>query len=282
MARAIWSGSISFGLVTVPVGLYSATEDHTVHFHQYQRGTADRIRNKRVNERTGDEVAYGDIVRGHDEGDGQTIIIDPAELDEVAPGRSRSIEVLAFVDLDEIDPIYFQKTYWLAPAKEENSKVYALLAAAMKATNRVAIANFVMRGKQYLCAVRADDGVLSLETLYYADEIRDPHDQLDHLPERQDAKGKEFDMARTLIESMSAPWRPEDYRDTYTDRVRQLIEDKRAGNEVLAESAPPEATEVTDLLEALRRSVEARKGGSSKESNKGSGADSGKRKARAS
>lgn len=261
MPRAIWTGSITFGLVTVPVGLYSATEDHSVHFHQYQRGTTDRIRYQRINERTGEEVAFRDIVRGHDEGDGQTIIIEPSELDEIAPGRSRSIEVTAFVDLDEIDPIYFQKTYWLAPAKEENGKVYALLAAAMAATNRVAIATFVMRGKQYLCAVRSDNRVLSLETLYYADEIRDPHDQLDFLPgpTDTDAGSRELDMARTLIESMGAPWRPEDYRDDYTDRVKQLIDDKRAGNEVVSEAAPPEATEVTDLLEALRRSVEARK-----------------------
>jgi DNA end-binding protein Ku len=259
MARAIWTGSITFGLVTVPVGLFSATEDHTVHFHQYQRGTADRIRYQRVNERTGDEVAYGDIVRGHEEGEGQVILIEPSELDEIAPGRSRSIDVTAFVDLDEIDPIYFQKTYWLAPQKAENGKVYALLVAAMEASNRVAVATFVMRGKQYLCALRAHGGVLALETLYYADEIRDPRAELDNLPERAGASGKELDMARTLIESMSAPWRPEDYTDTYTERVRQLIEDKRAGNEVIAESAPPEATEISDLLEALRRSVEARK-----------------------
>jgi DNA end-binding protein Ku len=259
MPRAIWTGSITFGLVTVPVGLFSATEDHTVHFHQYQRGTTDRIRYQRVNERTGDEVPFSDIVRGHDEGDGQTIIVEPSELDQVAPGRSHSIDVSAFVDLDEIDPIHYQKTYWLAPTKQENEKVYALLAAAMESTNRAAIATFVMRGKQYLCAVRAASGVLSLETLYYGDEIRNPHDSLDHLPESADTSGREFDMARTLIESMSAPWQPEDYQDTYTDRVRRLIEDKRAGNEVVPESAPPEATDVTDLLEALRRSVEARK-----------------------
>jgi DNA end-binding protein Ku len=256
--RSIWTGSITFGLVTVPVGLYSATEDHGVHFHQYQRGTTDRIRYQRVNERTGEEVAFSEIVRGLEE-DGQTVIVEPAELDEIAPGRSRSIDVTAFVDLDEIDPIYFQKTYWLAPAKPENAKVYGLLAAAMEATNRVAIATFVMRNKQYLCAVRAEGGVLSLETLYYADEIREPRQELDHLPERAETDGREFDMARTLIESMSAAWRPEDYRDTFTDKVKQLVEDKRAGNEVITESAPPAATDVTDLLEALRLSVEARR-----------------------
>ncbi len=260
MARAIWTGSITFGLVTVPVGLFSATEDHSVHFHQYQRGTTDRIRNRRVNERTGEEVAYGEIVKGFDTQDGQVVLIEPGELEEIAPGRSRSIDVEAFVDLDEIDPIYFQKTYWLAPAKQENAKVYALLASAMAATNRVAIATFVMRGKQYLAAVRAHGDVLALETLNYADEVRDPAGSLDHLPEAGPTDGREFDMARTLIESMSAQWRPEDYRDTYTDQVRQLIEDKLAGNEVVAASQAPEATEVTDLLEALRRSVEARQG----------------------
>jgi len=274
VARAIWSGSITFGLVTVPVGLYSATEDHSVHFHQYQRGTTDRIRNRRVNERTGEEVPYNEIVKGFDAADGQVVLVEPRELEEIAPGRSRSIDVLAFVDLDEIDPIYFNKTYWLAPAKEENAKVYALLASAMAATNRAAIASFVMRSKQYLAAVRAhEDGrALALETLNYADEVRDPAESLDHLPERGPNSGKELDMARTLIESMSAPWRPEDYRDTYTDQVNELIEAKLAGNEVVAASKPPEATEVTDLLEALRRSVEARQGGGSGGSTSAKGA----------
>lgn len=262
MARAIWTGSITFGLVTVPVGLFSATEDHSVHFHQYQRGTTDRIRNRRVNERTGEEVAYSDIVKGFDTEDGQVVIVEPRELEEIAPGRSRSIDVLAFVDLDEIDPIYFQKTYWLAPAKEENAKVYALLASAMAATNRVAVATFVMRGKQSLAAVRAhaDGRTLTLETLNYADEVRDPAESLDHLPDAGPSTGKELDMARTLIESMSAPWQPEDYRDTYTDQVRELIEAKIEGNEVEPAAAAPVATEVTDLLEALRKSVEARQG----------------------
>jgi DNA end-binding protein Ku len=262
MARAIWTGSITFGLVTVPVGLFSATEDHSVHFHQYQRGTTDRIRNRRVNERTGEEVAFSEIVKGFDTDDGQVVIVEPRELEEIAPGRSRSIDVLAFVDLDEIDPIYFQKTYWLAPAKEENAKVYALLASAMAATNRAAVATFVMRNKQYLAAVRAhtDGRTLTLETLNYADEVRDPAESLDHLPDAGPTDGREFDMARTLIESMSAPWRPEDYRDTYTDQVRELIEAKIEGNEVVAAEAAPAATDVTDLLEALTRSVEARKG----------------------
>ncbi len=174
MARAIWTGSISFGLVSIPVGLFSATDDHTIHFHQFERGTSDRVRNKRVNERTGDEVDFADIVKGADVGDGEHVIVEPEELEAIAPGRSRDLEISDFVDLDEIDPLYFQKTYWLAPTAEQYSRPYALLLAAMTQTNRAAIGTFVMRGKQYLAAIRPDDNVLALETLHFADEVRDP------------------------------------------------------------------------------------------------------------
>jgi DNA end-binding protein Ku len=260
VARAIWSGSISFGLVNIPVELYSATEDHTVHFNQFERGTSDRIRYKRVNERTGDEVDYADIVKGHDVGGGEYVIVEPEELDEIAPGRSRTIDITAFVDLDEIAPVFFQKTYWLGPAKSEYLRPYGLLAQAMAKTNRAGIAKFVMRGKQYLTALRADEGVIALETLYFADEIRDPQKMLDEVTEVKAARGKELTMATSLIESMSEPWRPEDYRDTYTERVNELVEDKQKGRETVTEAAPPEATEITDLMEALRRSVEGVKG----------------------
>ena len=259
MPRAIWTGSISFGLVSIPVGLYSATEDHTVHFNQFQRGTADRIRYRRVNERTGEEVDYADIVKGRDVGGGEYVIVEPEELAAIAPGRSRSIDINAFVDLDEIDPIHFQRTYWLAPAGEQYERPYALLLEAMARTNRAGIATFVMRGKEYLTALRADDDVLALETLYFADEIRDPT-RLD-LPEKTAARGKELDMATGLIESMSAPWRPEDYRDTYSERVEKLIEDKRRGRETVSEAEPPEPTEMADLMAALERSVEAARAG---------------------
>ncbi len=127
MARAIWTGSIAFGLVSIPVGVFSATEDHTIHFHQFQRGTSDRVRNKRVNERTGREVEFDEIVKGADVGDGEHVIVEPDELDSVAPGRSRSLEISDFVDLDEIDPIYFNRTYWLAPTGDEYARPYALL-----------------------------------------------------------------------------------------------------------------------------------------------------------
>lgn len=261
MARTIWTGAISFGLVSIPVGLYSATEDHTIHFHQFERGTADRIRYQRVNARTGKEVDYADIVKGRDIGGGDFVIVEPEELEAIAPGRSRSIEITSFVDLDEIDPVYFQKTYWIAPGGEQYTRPYALLAEAMERTNRAGIATFVMRGKEYLAAIRADDGVLALETLLFADEVRKPADALDTLPEHPPARGKELEMATALIESMSQEWRPENYHDTYTERVEQLVEDKRRGHEIVTEAEPQEPTEMSDLLEALQRSVDSVRGG---------------------
>ena len=259
MARAIWTGAISFGLVSIPVGLFSATEDHTIHFHQFERGTSDRIRNQRINERTGKEVEYSDIVKGKEVGDGEYVIVEPEELSDIAPGRSRTIDIQTFVDLDEIDPIYFQKTYWLAPTDERYARPYALLREAMTRTNRAGIATFVMRGKEYLTALRADGDVLALETLFFADEIRD-RSNLD-LPASTKPKGKELDMATGLIEAMSGPWKPEDFRDTYTERVEKLIEDKRKGREVVTEAEPPEPTAMSDLIAALERSVNEARGG---------------------
>ena len=256
MSRPIWTGVISFGLVTVPVGLHSATQTHEVSFHQFQEDTSDRIRYKRVNERTGREVEYDDIVKGAEVGDDKYVLVEPEELDSIAPGRSRSLEIATFVDLDDIDPIYFQKSYYLAPAGKENAKTYALLRQAMEATNKVAIGTFVMRGKEYLAAVRAAEKVLVLETMFFADEIRNPRDVLSTLPRDAKFRGQEVKMAEQLISSMSGPWKPKDYRDTYTDRVKKLIAAKRKGREVVTEAEAPEATNVTDLTEALRRSVE--------------------------
>lgn len=265
MARAIWTGSITFGLVSIPVGVFSATEDHTIHFHQFERGTSDRVRNQRVNERTGKEVEFGDIVKGADVGDGEHVMLESEELDAVAPGRSRSLEIMDFVDLDEIDPIYLQRTYWLAPTAQEYRRPYALLLQAMAETNRVAIGTFVMRNKEYLAAIRADRNVLAMETLFFADEVRDPGEELD-LPRRRTSSGKgdkELAMAVRLIDSMSQAWEPEQYHDSYRDRVSKLIEDKRKGREVVVEAEPAEPTEMSDLLAALERSVNAgrRKGG---------------------
>jgi DNA end-binding protein Ku len=255
MARPIWTGVISFGLVAVPVRMYSATREHEVSFHQFQQGTSDRIRYQRVNERTGKEVDYADIVRGADVGGGQHVILDPDELDSIAPGRSRSLEIHAFVDLDEIDPIFYQKAYYLGPGGEETNRTYALLRDAMTDANRAAIGTLVMRGKEYLTAIRADGDVLVLQTMYFADEVRTADDLAD-IPGKVKLKPTELSMASQLIDSMTSAWKPEEYRDTYTDRVNELIDAKKAGEEITETEAAPEATNVTDLMEVLRRSVE--------------------------
>ncbi|HTU72665.1 MAG TPA: Ku protein [Trebonia sp.] len=259
MARAIWSGVLSFGLVTVPVQLYSATEGHRPSFHQFAEGTADRIRYQRVNERTGDEVGYSDIVKGADVGDGSYVLLEQGELDSVAPGRSRSLDVHMFVDLDEIDAIYFNKTYFLGPGSEEATRAYALLRDAIADCDKAAIASFVMRGKEYLAAVRADSGLLVLETLFYADEVRDPRAEIGNLPGEVRVSSQERRMARQLVESMSGPWAASDYRDTYADRVNDLIEAKKNETEPQPAAGPPATTNVTDLTAALRASVDAAK-----------------------
>ena len=257
MARGIWSGVLSFGLVSVPVVLYPATEAHRPAFHEFEKGTADRIRYQRVNERTGAEVEYSDIVKGADSGDGNYVLLDQDELDSVAPGRSRLLEIHTFVDADDIDPIYFNKTYFLGPGPEETKKPYALLREAMQDSGKAAIATFVMRGKEYLAAVRADDGLLVLETLFFADEVRDPHQQIDDLPGRVELSPQELDMARLLVDAMSGPWKPSDYRDSYTDRVNELIEAKKDKKEYQLADQAPAATNVADLSEALRASLAA-------------------------
>lgn len=268
MARKIWTGSINFGLVTIPVGLYSATEDHTIQFHQYERGTADRVRYRRINERTGDEVEHGDVVKGR-EVNGELITVEPAELEEIAPGRSRTIDITEFVDLDEIDPIFFQKTYWLAPNSKEHNKPYNLLRQAMDRTNQVGIARVVLRGKEYLTAVRADENVLALNTLFFADEIRSPSEVVGEETTSAEASDKELQMAENVIDSMSGEWQPEEFEDTYTARVEQLLNDKSEGRTPTKEQAPPNPTDVIDLTDVLQRSVQ--------ESRRGRGSGSGRK-----
>jgi DNA end-binding protein Ku len=257
MARSIWTGVISFGLVAVPVKIFSATHDHDVSFHQFEKGTSDRIRYQRVNERTGKEVDYADIVKGADVGGGAYVMLDQDELDSVAPGRSRALEILTFIDQADIDPIYYQKTYYLAPGSDETARTYALLRDAMAEADRVAIGTLVMRGKEYLAAIRPDRALLVLETMFFADEIRDPNEELDQLPSRAKTNPKELKIAAQLIESMTGPWKPAEFRDTYTDRVKKLIQAKRKGKEVTMAEEAPEPTNAVDLMTALRASVEA-------------------------
>ncbi|GAA4545806.1 non-homologous end joining protein Ku [Amycolatopsis samaneae] len=258
MARPIWRGALSFGLVTVPVQLFSAIEDHSVRFRQFERGTSDRIRYRRVNERTGKEVAYEDIVKGYETGDGEYVLVERQELDEIAPGRSKTIDVEAFVDLGEVEPMMFDRTYWLGPGKEESDRAYVLLRDALTRSGKAGVAKFVMRGREYLALVRAGPGdILLLDTLHFAADLRDPAEDLPRLPGAVKTRAKELDMAVGLIDAMSEDWRPEEYRDTYTERVRGLVEAKKAGDTVVPGAEPGEPTKVVDLFEALSRSVES-------------------------
>lgn len=233
MARPIWSGALNFGLVTVPVELYSATEDHTIHFRQFDRETSDRIRYRRVNERTGKEVPYEDIVKGYELDDGEYVLVDREELEQIAPGKSRTIDIEAFVDLGQIDPMFFQKSYWLAPAEAEFNRAYGLLIEAMAKTTAPG-------SPPSSCGARSTWRPCGRVTkcwhwtpLHFAADIRDPAEELRKLPEPAPARGKEVEMAVSLIESMSEDWQPGEFRDTYTERVRQLIEDKKEGRDEL-------------------------------------------------
>ncbi|MBY8883051.1 non-homologous end joining protein Ku [Actinacidiphila acidipaludis] len=279
MARPVWSGVLSLGLVTVPVSMFSAVDEHTVHFHQVERGTSDRVRNQRVNERTGKEVAFDDIVKGYDTGDGGYVTVEADELDEIAPGKSQVLEIDGFVDLTEVEPVYFGRTYYLAPRSEEYAKIYQVLRTALEKSDRAGIATFTMRNKQYLTALRAEPDVMIVQLLHWADEVRDPRDELPDLPRRPNASN-ELDMALQLVEAMSMDWRPGDYHDTYEERVHALVEAKLEGREPPEAEATPEATNVIDLETALRSSIEKAKGGG-RRGGAGGGAKSGSASGRA-
>jgi len=254
MARATWTGFLSFGLVSVPVGLYAATVDQTVHFNQLRKGTSHRIRYKKVDEVTGEEVASADIVNGYDLGDGEFVVVSREELKEAAPGRSETIEISDFVDLDRIDPTFFRQTYYLGPRGKGADRAYALLLQAMQSRKRVGIATLVLRDKEHLVAVRPGKDVLILETMYFADEIRDAHEQIDNLPKDVSFRGRELQVAEQLIESLTAEWSPSNYRNTYRERVEAVIEEKRRGRSIVFPTEQPKSN-VVDLMSVLEASL---------------------------
>jgi DNA end-binding protein Ku len=259
MARAIWTGYLSFGLVVLPVGLFSAIEQRDMRFNQFERETGKRVKYKRVAEDTDREVPYEKIVKGLETASGDYVMLTPQELASVEPGKSKTIEIVDFVSLDEIDPIYFEKSYYLAPKDKDAGKPYALLLQAMQDAERVGIAMFVMRGRQYLAAIRPSDDVLVLETLYYADEVRDPKTSLDRLPEQVDLSSREIGVAKSLIEQMTVPWEPDRYKDAYREAVLDLAKAKEDGKEVTIAPVKKEDTKVVDLTAALERSIAAAK-----------------------
>jgi DNA end-binding protein Ku len=262
MARTIWKGSLSFGLVNVPVGLYPATQDKAIHFNQLEAGTSDRIRYKKVNERTGKEVASDRIVKGFDLGGGEYVILSDEELSAAEPEKSRLVEITDFVDLDDIDPIYFRSTYYLAPEGEAGAKAYALLRQAMLDARKVAIGTLVMRNKEYPVAIRPDDEVLKLETMYFTDEIRDPSKEVPELPDTSELQEREMSMAKLLVESMESAWDPNRYHDTHRAKVEELVESKRLGNEIVVGTVERPPTKVVDLMEVLSASIDSVKVGS--------------------
>jgi DNA end-binding protein Ku len=261
MARAIWSGSISFGLLNVPVKLYSAVARRGIALREIRGSDSARIKHRRVAEGTDEEVPYEEIVKAYELTPGRYVPLRKEEMAALAPEKTRAIEVQDFVDLDQIDPIYFDSPYYLGPA-EGAEKAYALLARAMKASGKVAIARFVFRNKEHLAALRADGEVLTLTTMRFADEVVPTAELEEVLPEKAPKVAKrEQEMAEHLIESLSTKFDPAAYRDEYREQLLALIERKAEGKEVVAPAAEaPQATGAPDLMAALEESIAAVKG----------------------
>jgi DNA end-binding protein Ku len=255
MARAIWTGAISFGLVNVPVKLYSATSPKSVRFHQLSSKTGARIRQKRVDPSTGDEVAYEDIVKGYELTPDRYVLIEPEELDALDPKATKTIDIEEFVDLEEIDPIYYDHSYYLAPTTG-GAKAYRLLLEAMRESGKVAIGKVVIRSKQQLCALRPTDTAIALSTMLFGDEVLSPDrlDELDALQEA-DASQRELTMAQQLIASLSAEFDPARFKDEYRERVLDLIERKAAGEEIAVQPEAEEEAPAPDLMAALEASL---------------------------
>jgi DNA end-binding protein Ku len=261
MARAIWSGSISFGLLNVPVKLYSAVARRGISLREIRESDGARIRHRRVAEGTDEEVPYEKIQKAFEITSGNYVPITKDEMAALAPEKTRAIEVQDFVDLDEIDPIYFDSPYYLGPA-EGAEKAYSLLANAMQRSGKVAIARFVFRNKEHLAALRADNGVLTLTTMRLADEVVPPDELDDVLPDgKPKVAAKEVAMAEQLIDSLTSAFDPSAYRDEYREELMSLIERKAEGKEIVASEAPePKATKAPDLMAALEESIAAVKG----------------------
>jgi DNA end-binding protein Ku len=256
MPSSIWTGAISFGLVQVPVKLVGATKSKDVSFNQLEEGTGARIRYRKVSDKTGDEVTPDKIVRGFEVSKGRYVVVEPGEIESLAPKGSHEIEIEEFVDLDEIDPIYFEQPYYLAPDKR-GEKPYALLVDAMTSLNKVAIGRIVMRSKERLVAIRPLNGALCVETMRYADEVL-PAEGL--APEDVDLTDKERDMARQLVESLAAEaFEPEKYHDEYREQLLDLIARKESGEEIVAQPQTEAPAKVLDLVAALEASIEKSK-----------------------
>jgi DNA end-binding protein Ku len=255
MPRSIWSGSLSFGLVNVPVALHSAARDLDLHFNQLHAKDGARIETRRFCSKEDAEVPYEEIGHGYELDDGKQVVLTDEDLEAVAPRKTRTIDIDAFVDLDEVDPIYFDHPYWLVPTGESEGplRAYRLLVEVMSRTSRVALGRFVLRSREYLVAVRARDGALALTTMLFHDEIR-PTKGID----TGGAKPKKaaLDHAVELIEALSVDWDPSRYEDRYRARLRDIVKRKQKGATIEAPEAEEEPAPAGDLMEALRRSLD--------------------------
>jgi DNA end-binding protein Ku len=267
---AVWTGSISFGLVTVPVKLTPATKSRDVSFNQLEEGTGSRIRYRKVSEQTGEEVTADQIVKGYEIEKGRYVIVDKPELDALAPKASHTIEIEDFVDLAEIDPIYFDTPYYVL-ADEKAAKPYRLLVEAMESLQKVAIGRVVIRAKERLVAIRPVDGMLCVETMHYADEIVD-RARLDQPAADIEVSEKELAMARQLVETLAADFEPGKYHDEYREQLLELIEKKAAGQEIVAQPTPEAPAKVLDLMAALQASLDRATGGEESGAADGDGA----------
>src|SRR2546429_3685898 len=258
MPRAIWSGTISFGLVTVPVKLYSALTRKTVRFHQLSGKTGARVAQKRVDPQNDEEVAYENIVKGYEVAPDRYVVIEPAELDTLQPKKTKTIEIEDFVELSKIDPIFYDHPYYLAPGPG-GAKPYRLLLEAMHETGKVAIARVVIRSKEQLVAIRPVSDVLVMSTMLFADEVLPP----DRLEELSDGAGnktnkREVDIAKQLVGSLAGDFEPDKYRDTYREQVLELIERKAHGEKIAVQPPPGEVrAPAPDLMSALKASLDA-------------------------
>jgi DNA end-binding protein Ku len=259
--RSIWKGAISFGLVTIPVKLYSATEERDVSFHQVHRDDGGRIRYKRVCQIDGDEVQYSDIAKGFELSSGEVVVLTDEDFADLPLTTSRTIDVLEFVPLEQVDPIYFAKSYYLEP-DAAGTKPYVLLREALEKSGRVALVKIALRQRESLATLRVRDGVFVLEMMLWPDEVREA--EFGFLDDDIDVRPQELQMAQSLIDTLSGDFQPEQYSDNYREALQALIDAKVEGREVVQPEQPTGDTgTVVDLMAALRASVEAAKQGRS-------------------
>jgi DNA end-binding protein Ku len=257
--RSIWKGTISFGLVSIGVKLYAATEERDVSFHQVRRSDGSRVRYKRVAEADGEEVSYGDIAKGYELPNGETVVLTDEDFADLPLPTSRVVDVLQFVPIEEIDPIYFAKSYYLEPEKTA-VKPYVLLRDALNDSDMVAITKVAIRNREQLATLRVRDGVIVMETMIWPDEVREP--AFPFLDQSVEVRPQELSMARSLIESMAGDFDPSQYSDQYREALQEVIDAKVEGRQVVEpEAAQPSTGNVVDLMSALRASVEAARRG---------------------